>query len=145
RICTSTSCPSATPRSSSSSMVLPCTLPWTVRVMGYSCLVGAEGVPFPSVKLHRAERLEKINFQIVLDGNEGHTEPSEMGLAFLEDLPEGRILHRLPPLESGRHLLLRHSVGEAGVKMGLAAQMLAYPCQNLAGDPGIDGTDVFRE
>jgi hypothetical protein len=48
-------------------------------------LMRAEGVPFPGVKIHCAECLEKVDFEVVLNCNKGHFQVSKTRLALVKD------------------------------------------------------------
>jgi hypothetical protein len=87
----------------------------------------------------------RLRDEYSLNRNEGHLKPSEVPLSLIKDSLERGIQHRLASLKSGRHLPFSHSIGEAGIEVGLAAQVLAYPRQNATGDPHIGGARVTSE
>src|SRR5437879_13411265 len=107
--------------------------------------MSSERIPFPSIEFHRTARLEKMDLEIVLNRYEGGGESSEMQLTFIENLLEHLVLHCLATLKSRGHLLLGHAIGEACVKMGLAAKVLTYPRQHLSRHSGVDRTELVHE
>src|SRR2546430_4838457 len=104
-----------------------------------------EGIPIRGIKLHGAKCFKQVNFQIVLNLYEGYLKVSQVGLTFIKNFLECWVKHRLGPLKSSRRLPFCHSIGEASIKVGLAAQVLPYPRQNTSRDPHVDCARRFHE
>src|SRR5712691_3158082 len=107
--------------------------------------VSPERVPLRRFQLHRGVCLEEVQLKRILDDHGRHVQPPEVTLRFAKGPLEARALHGVASLARRGLLILSHRVGQTGVKVTSAAEVLTNAGQYTARDIDIDGPGTTHE